>query len=86
MSHPLLHWVKLETIVTDLVEYLWREKLWQLIRINCFRANPSIKSSLVFLRKTERARKEVEELYIEWVLDGYLTDKSIPEKRPDMIG
>lgn len=81
MTSPTLHWVKLETIVTDLVDYFGREELGKLIRINCFRANPSIKSSLVFLRKTERARKEVEELYIEWVSDGFLIDRSTPEKR-----
>jgi len=36
-----------------------------MIHINCFRMNPSIKSSLTFLRKTERARTEVEELYLK---------------------
>lgn len=63
--HPNpLHWVKLEMIVTALVDYFWREALGERISINCFRMNPSIKSSLTFLRKTERARKEVEELYL----------------------
>lgn len=69
MHHPHhnnpLHGVKLETIVTALVDSYWREKLGNMIHINCFRMNPSIKSSLTFLRKTERARTEVEELYLK---------------------
>jgi uncharacterized protein (DUF2132 family) len=40
---------------------------------------------LVFLRKTERARKEVEELYLEGVADGFLTDKSTPVSFPPKI-
>jgi uncharacterized protein (DUF2132 family) len=43
--------------------YGW-EELGSIIRINCFRDNPSIKSSLTFLRKTPWARKKVEELYV----------------------
>ena len=54
----------LEMIVTHLVEMYGWEELGNRIRINCFRDNPSIKSSLTFLRKTEWARKKVEELYV----------------------
>jgi uncharacterized protein (DUF2132 family) len=63
--HPNpLHGIKLEMIVTALVDHYGRKELGDIIRINCFRMNPSIKSSLTFLRKTEWARKEVEDLYI----------------------
>lgn len=64
LSNDPLHGKTLEMIVTHLVEmYGWKE-LGERIRINCFRDNPSIKSSLKFLRKTPWARKKVEELYI----------------------
>jgi len=60
-----LHGKTLETILTELVtQYGWDE-LGQRIRINCFVSNPSIKSSLTFLRKTPWARQQVEELYIK---------------------
>ncbi|MEO3407449.1 VF530 family protein [Mucilaginibacter sp. CAU 1740] len=59
-----LHGKTLEAIVTELVaHYGWKE-LGARIRINCFNDNPSIKSSLKFLRKTDWARKKVEDLYI----------------------
>jgi uncharacterized protein (DUF2132 family) len=59
-----LHGKTLASIVDFLVEkYGWQE-LASIIRINCFKDNPSIQSSLKFLRKTEWARKKVEELYI----------------------
>ena len=60
-----LHGIKLQKIVTDLVNYFDWDMLGQLIPINCFLKDPSIKSSLKFLRKTPCARKKVEELYIE---------------------
>lgn len=60
-----LHGKTLESILTELVErYGWKE-LARLVRINCFITNPSIKSSLTFLRKTPWARQKVEELYIQ---------------------
>ena len=63
--HPNpLHGIKLEMIVTALVDHYGRKELGDIIRINSFRMNPSIKSSLTFLRKTEWARKEVEDLYL----------------------
>lgn len=59
-----LHGKTLETILNELVaRYGWPE-LGYRIRINCFLDNPSIKSSLKFLRTTDWARKKVEELYI----------------------
>lgn len=59
-----LHGKTLEAILTELVDYYGWEQLGRKIRINCFRNNPSIKSSLTFLRKTDWARKQVEELYL----------------------
>ena len=59
-----LHGKTLEIILTELVaQYGWNE-LGQRIKINCFVSNPSIKSSLTFLRKTPWARQQVEELYL----------------------
>lgn len=59
-----LHGKTLEAIVTHLVtEYGW-EELGERIPINCFRIDPSIKSSLTFLRKTPWARQKVEDLYL----------------------
>ena len=51
-------------IVKHLVEMYGWEELGNIIRINCFTCNPSIKSSLKFLRKTAWARKKVEDLYL----------------------
>ena len=59
-----LHGVTLEMVVTRLVDrYDW-DGLAQRIDINCFKSDPSIKSSLKFLRKTQWARDNVEGLYI----------------------
>ncbi|PRY63409.1 uncharacterized protein DUF2132 [Vreelandella songnenensis] len=59
-----LHGLTLETIVTRLVEHYGWGGLYEKIRINCFDNDPSIKSSLKFLRKTPWARDKVEALYI----------------------
>jgi uncharacterized protein (DUF2132 family) len=62
-SNPL-HGITLETIVTYLQqEYGW-DGLYDRIAVNCFKENPSIKSSLKFLRKTPWARTKVEALYL----------------------
>ncbi len=63
-SKDPLHGKTLETIVTELVANYGWEMLAQQININCFKSNPSIKSSLTFLRKTDWARKKVESLYL----------------------
>lgn len=60
-----LHGVKLEQIVTVLVKYYGWENLGKKVRINCFINDPSIKSSLKFLRRTPWAREKVEALYLE---------------------
>lgn len=59
-----LHGKILEAILNHLVAHFGWEGMGQRIRINCFIKDPSIKSSLTFLRKTPWARKKVEELYI----------------------
>jgi len=60
-----LHGITLETIVTQLADRYGWEELGERIPINCFLNNPSIKSTLTFLRKTPWARKKVEDLYLE---------------------
>ncbi len=64
VSNDPLHGKTLEWILTYLVTHFGWEDLARLININCFKNNPSIKSSLTFLRKTPWARKKVEDLYI----------------------
>lgn len=59
-----LHGITLEEIVTRLVERHGWDRLAENVHINCFRNDPSVKSSLKFLRKTPWARKEVERLYV----------------------
>ena len=63
-SNDPLHGKTLQMIVTHLVEMYGWEELAKRIPINCFKSNPSINSSLKFLRKTPWARKKVEDLYI----------------------
>ncbi len=60
-----LHGINLKTVVTELEEYFGFEALGKEIRIKCFTDNPSIQSSLKFLRKTPWAREKVEQLYIK---------------------
>lgn len=60
-----LHGVKLITILEVLVDHYGWEQLAMKININCFKNDPSIKSSLTFLRKTQWARDKVEQLYLE---------------------
>lgn len=64
MSKDPLHGVTLKTIIETLVDFYGFDTLAELINIKCFKDNPSVKSSLTFLRKTDWARKKVEELYI----------------------
>ncbi|PSW06938.1 VF530 family DNA-binding protein [Photobacterium lipolyticum] len=60
-----LHGITLEKLLTELVEYYGWDELGARINIRCFNDNPSIKSSLKFLRKTEWARVKVENLYLK---------------------
>jgi uncharacterized protein (DUF2132 family) len=70
-SHPNapLHGVTLEKVVTSLVEHYGWEELGVMINIRCFQTDPSIRSSLTFLRKTPWARSKVEDLYV-WMRAG----------------
>lgn len=60
-----LHGITLKTIVTELEAHFGFESLGKQININCFTKDPSIKSSLTFLRKTPWAREKVEQLYMK---------------------
>jgi uncharacterized protein (DUF2132 family) len=64
-----LHGVTLEMILTRLVEQYGWDELGRRIAIKCFTDNPSIKSSLAFLRKTPWARKKVEDLYLRSTME-----------------
>ena len=66
-SNDPLHGITLKAIVEKLVAYYGFDTLGELIKIKCFNENPSMKSSLTFLRKTDWARKQVEDLYIKSV-------------------
>lgn len=59
-----LHGLTLEYVLTRLYEHYGWERLYERININCFSNEPSIKSSLKFLRRTKWARSKVEALYI----------------------
>lgn len=60
-----LHGIKLADLLDDLVEYYGWKELGERINIRCFNHDPSIKSSLKFLRKTPWAREKVEHLYLK---------------------
>ncbi|WP_339725287.1 VF530 family protein [uncultured Paraglaciecola sp.] len=62
-----LHGLTLQTILETLVKQLGFEEMGQQVKINCFTSDPSIKSSLKFLRKTPWAREKVEQLYLSTV-------------------
>jgi uncharacterized protein (DUF2132 family) len=64
-SKDPLHGITLQKIVEILADFYGFDTLGELINIKCFKENPSVKSSLTFLRKTDWARKKVEELYIK---------------------
>ncbi|QUT16812.1 VF530 family DNA-binding protein [Rahnella inusitata] len=70
-----LHGVTLEKLLTTLVDNFGWPALASQVNINCFKSDPSVKSSLKFLRRTPWARKEVETLYLDFI-EGHL--------RPDM--
>ena len=62
-----LHGITLKKMLTDLVELYGYESLGELIKVNCFINDPSIESSLKFMRKTPWAREKLEALYLEKV-------------------
>lgn len=63
-SRDPLHGITLERMLTELVERHGWERLGEIINIRCFQIDPSIKSSLTFLRRTPWARAEVEAFYL----------------------
>ena len=71
-----LHGVTLERMLERLVAYIGWDEMGRLIPIRCFNLDPTITSSLTFLRKTPWARAKVEALYLDW-LDEFPT---VPEK------
>ena len=62
--HNPLHGLTLERIVSDLVDYYGWNELGRRVQIRCFNQDPSVASSLKFLRKTPWAREQVEQLYV----------------------
>ena len=60
-----LHGITLEKVVKSLVAHYGWDDLGSIVRIRCFQSDPSVKSSLKFLRKTPWARKKVEDLYLD---------------------
>jgi len=66
-SKDPLHGITLQRILEQLVDFYGFDTLGELVKIKCFTDNPSIKSSLTFLRKTDWARKKVEELYVRTI-------------------
>lgn len=65
MTDPL-HGLTLKHILTSLVDFFGFEELGRRIKVRCFNNDPSIKSSLTFLRKNLWAREQVEDLYLEY--------------------
>lgn len=65
-SKDPLHGVTLEKLLSELVEHVGWAELARRIEIRCFMFDPSIKSSLTFLRKNPWARAKVEALWVEW--------------------
>ncbi|MFO0495607.1 MAG: VF530 family DNA-binding protein [Flavobacteriia bacterium] len=64
-----LHGITLERMIIELVEELGWEHMGYLVPINCFKSDPSVKSSLKFLRRTPWARAKVEQLYLERIVE-----------------
>ena len=78
-----LHGVKLEQILKELVaEYDWAG-LHQRVAVNCFKSDPSIKSSLKFLRKTPWARQKVESLYLK--MKGFSAAKRATKTEAQLV-
>ncbi|MBT3205746.1 MAG: DUF2132 domain-containing protein [Gammaproteobacteria bacterium] len=80
INNPL-HGKTLEQIVNSLVDYYGWSELGNKINIRCFNSDPSVKSSLKFLRKTPWARTEVEELFIS-IQDNIDKKASPPVNHP----
>jgi len=66
-SKDPLHGITLQKILEKLVDHYGFDTLGELIKIKCFNDNPSIKSSLTFLRKTDLSKKQVEKFYLKTI-------------------
>lgn len=64
-----LHGITLERMIKELVDEIGWEHMGTLLPINCFLSDPSVKSSLTFLRKTPWARAKLEKMYLERIVD-----------------
>lgn len=64
-KRPALEGITLEMIVTQLAEHMGWEAMGKIVPIRCFTHDPSVKSSLKFLRRTPWARAKVEEMYVQ---------------------
>ncbi len=67
MADDPLHGITLEMMLNELVEFYGWKQLGRMITIRCFNSDPSIKSSITFLRRTPWARKKVEQLYLRHI-------------------
>jgi len=72
-----MHGVKLEQIIKELVEHFGWAELGIHVKIRCFNADPSVKSSLKFLRKTPWARTKVEALYLDMLEEKKGNNKAV---------
>ena len=77
-ANDLLHGVTLKAILTQLVDEFGWDEMGRRIDIRCFTHDPSISSSLKFLRRTAWARDKVEEMYLRWKIEcsGQYGDES----------
>ena len=66
INKPILEGITLEMMVTQLVQHIGWEAMGEAVPIRCFTHEPSIKSSLKFLRRTPWAREKVEQLYVDY--------------------
>lgn len=82
LSKDPLHGITLEMQVTALVNHYGWSQLGHIIKINCFNKDPSIKSSLKFLRRTPWARTEVEALYLDMLEDDSIEEAQLPSTDP----
>ena len=82
-KHNPLHGVTLERMLQELVDHFGWETMAQRIAIRCFSSDPSIASSLKFLRKTPWAREKVESMYL-FMLREQARTKRASEKRPPL--
>ncbi len=69
-SNDHLHGITLERIVTELSAHFGWEEMARRVPVRCFQFDPSVKSSLTFLRKTPWARAKVEDMFVRWKLTG----------------